>query len=290
MSATIIATALAVGGPAAVFGLRSIGRVGGLAAVNPAASAVLITGCSSGIGLATAQKLSSDGVTVFATVRKETDADKIRADNLIPLLCDVTIQDEVQALHAKVEAELQSRPELQLTGIVNNAGILMNDPDELDIEVLEKILAVNVFGVYRVTQAFLPLLEKLGSTAHGAARVVTIGSYFGDFIPGSAHLSYGASKHALEPFSDGLRRRLAPKGVHVALVKPGNIATEMNKDFAEATPDVVADAISDALFSSAPLTRYYPGTFGGMPNRVACFLFASLPDRIADKLWKWKLG
>ena len=73
----------------------------------------------------------SDGVTVFATVRKETDADKIRADNLIPLPCDVTIQDEVQALHAKVEAELQSRPELQLTGIVNNAGILMNDPDGL---------------------------------------------------------------------------------------------------------------------------------------------------------------
>ena len=124
----------------------------------------------------------------------------------------------------------------------------------------------------------------------GAARVVFLGSYFGSFLPGQAALSYSASKYALEPLSDGLRRRLAPKGVHVALVKPGNIDTPMNQQFAEVQPSVVAEAISDALLSSAPRTRYYPGTFGGLPNRVACFLLPLLPDRWADAFWKRMLG
>ena len=136
----------------------------------------------------------------------------------------------------------------------------------------------------------LPLLAPLGAATPGAARIVNVGSYFGSFLAGKAHVSYAASKHALEPFSDGLRRRLQSQGMHVALVKPGNIATNMNTQYAEGPPQPVVDAISDALFSTAPRTRYYPGKFGGMPNRLACSLFAVLPDRVGDAIWKRILG
>ena len=291
MSASVALALAAIVAPAAILGIRSMGRVKGLATSEPKASAILITGCSSGIGQTTALHLASKGVTVFATVRKEKDAAALREhDRVVPLIADVAVPADIQRLQSLVEAELKARPTLVLAGVVNNAALLKSDPETFDTSILEEHFAANVFGLSRIIEAFLPLLLQVGAAAPGAARVVSLGSYFGDFLPGEAVLSYSATKHALEPLSDGMRRRLAPKGVHVALVKPGNIATNMNPTFAEVGPECVAEAIDDALFSDAPRTRYYPGTFGGLPNRVACLLFGSLPDRWADALWKWKLG
>ena len=291
--ASYFIAALAPAMTSALLGMRSLTRVRGLAAADPSASAVLVTGCSSGIGLDTAQALAARGVTVFATVRKDADAEMLRAKaggNVVPLLCDVAVQADIAALLDKVQAELEARPALRLTGVVNNAGVLKKDPDELSSAVLEQIVAVNLLGVYRLTETFLPLLHKAGSAQHGAARVVNIGSYFGSFLAGAEVPSYSATKYALEPLSDGLRRRLSHKGIHVALVKPGNIDTDMNQKYAEGPASDVTDAILDALFSAAPMTRYYPGKFGGLPTRLACWLFPALPDRLADALWKRSMG
>lgn len=286
----------AVAVPAAVVGWRSMGRARGLASMTPSSAAILITGCSSGIGLDAVRHLSAQGAgAIFATVRNEDDAVRLRDEFptgvVKPLLCDVTVSADVLRLRGEVEKELAARPELRFTGIVNNAGILRTDPGELSTsDVLEAVLATNVVGAYRLTETFLPLLLASGAERHGAPRVVFVGSYFGSFLPGDSAMSYGASKHALEPLSDGLRRRLAPKGIHVALVKPGNIDTNMNTEYAESPPRVVSEAIGDALLSSSPLTRYYPGKFGGLPNRLACALFPLFPDRVADAFWRRMLG
>ena len=283
---------LAVVTPAALsLGWRSLARIG---AALPSQSAVLITGCSPGsIGFTTAATLAAKGATVFATVRKPADAEALRElpDRLVvPFLCDVSRPADIARLKSEIKNELIARPTLSFTGLVNNAGINPTDPDGLSVSVLEQVLAVNLIGPYRLTEELLPLLTPLGAATPGAARIVNVGSYFGSFLAGKAHVSYAASKHALEPFSDGLRRRLRSQGMHVALVKPGNIATNMNTQYAEGGAQPVADAISDALFSTAPRTRYYPGTFGGMPNRLACSLFAVLPDRVGDAIWKRILG
>ena len=284
--ASYIAALAAVAVPSALFFARS----STLAAAEPGRAAILVTGCSSGIGLATVKKLSSLGVTVFATVRKQSDAAAIREDNIVPFICDVAIKEDVVRLRDEVEEALRKRPALSLSGVVNNAGILLDEPDPLSIDTLERTLAVNVVGVYRVTETFMPLLMETAATAPGSARVVTIGSYFGSFLPGSAVPSYSASKFALEPLSDGWRRRLSAKGVHVALVKPGNVESKMNSKYAEGGSDPVAEAISHALLDQRPRTRYYPATFGGLPNRVACAIFPRLPDRVADAFWKRMIG
>ena len=100
-------------------------------------------------------------MTVFATVRKESDAQMLRAkipENVIPLLCDVAKPADISRLKTEVDRELKARPALRLAGVVNNAGILKQDPDELSGDLLEDILAVNLVGLYRVTETFLPLL------------------------------------------------------------------------------------------------------------------------------------
>ena len=159
------------------FGIRSLGRVHGLAA-TPSSSAIVIIGCSTGIGRSAPLHLAAKGVTVFATVRKEEDAASLRASagdhSIVPLLCDVSVPDDVIRLRSQVETELKSRPSLQLSGVVNNACILRVDPDDMfDVDILQQVLDVNAIGVYRVSDAFLQLLMQFGSASPGGARVVT---------------------------------------------------------------------------------------------------------------------
>mmetsp|Transcript_105202 Transcript_105202/g.303446 ORF Transcript_105202/g.303446 Transcript_105202/m.303446 type:complete len:90 (-) Transcript_105202:123-392(-) len=86
--------------------------------------------------------------------------------------------------------------------------------------------------------------------------------------------------------SDGLRRRLRGEGVYVGLIKPGNIATDMNPRFPETDVRVVTKAMEEAVVSPYPKPRYYPGIFIGRPCWLVCKLFAVLPERLADKLFK----
>ncbi len=270
---------------------------------------VLITGASTGIGRTTALLLDRRGWRVFAGVRKDADADALRAassDRLTPVLLDVTNADHIVAAVETVSARVG---EAGLDGLVNNAGIVVPGPLEyVSIDDLFKQFEVNVIAQVAVTQAFLPLIRRAGG------RIVTIGSDSGRVaLPLIG--PYAMSKFALEAFSDALRRELMPWGLHVALIEPGNIRTPMwdkagsyagqhrpsVSPEAEAhygdlmdlvaarlpdaidralDPGIVAQIVHHALTAPRPRTRYLVG----MDARMFAVLAWLLPDRVFDWL------
>jgi NAD(P)-dependent dehydrogenase (short-subunit alcohol dehydrogenase family) len=188
-------------------------------------NSILVTGASSGIGKASALALLARGFRVFAGVRSERDADRLRdeapADSherLHSIELDVTDAAQIEAAAALLEPALGAGG---LWGLFNNAGITVNGPLEfVPIDGLRRQLEVNVVGQVAVTQAFLPMLRR----ARG--RILTTGSVAGLItVPGLG--PYAMSKHAIESFSDGLRRELRPWGIEVSLLEPGAIATDI---------------------------------------------------------------
>jgi len=183
---------------------------------------VLVSGASTGIGRATVRRLAARGHRVFAGVRKEADADSIRADaeelsgggSLEPVQLDVTLPSEIDAL-----AERFATEGIQLDGLVNNAGIVIACPLEvLPVADLRRQFEVNLFSHAQVIQAFLPGLRA----ARG--RIINMSSIAGR-ISNPFMGAYCASKHALEAYSDALRMELAPWGIRVVLIEPGPIKT-----------------------------------------------------------------
>lgn len=181
--------------------------------------AVLITGTSTGIGYATALHLDRLGFSVFATVRKEEDADRLRAvctSRLTPIILDVTSEPGIASAVEEVSERLGSR---RLAGLINNAGIGFAAPLECaPLPEVRRLFDVNVFGVLAVTQAFLPQLRQ----ARG--RVVNISSTASLFVA-PFHGPYSASKLALNGLNHALRRELGPLGVDVVLVIAGSVNT-----------------------------------------------------------------
>ena len=173
---------------------------------------VLITGCSSGIGRATALRLARGDWTVYATARRlEAIADL--ADSGCRLLeLDVTDDASMRAAVAEIDGPLY--------GLVNNAGYSLSGAVEgVDLDEARRQFETNVFGLVRLTQLVLP-----GMRARRSGRIVTIGSMGGRLtFPGGGW--YHASKHALEALSDALRFELQGFGVDVVLVQPGLIRT-----------------------------------------------------------------
>ena len=196
-----------------------------MAAGSPGAAgdhdAVVITGTSSGIGEACARRLDSLGFRVFAGVRRSQDGERLTADSsgrLTPLIIDVTDADSIAAARSQVEEAVGDDG---LAGLVNNAGVVVPGPLEfVRIDDLRRQLEVNVVGQMAVTQAFLPGLRR------GRGRVVNIGS-IGGRVATAFNGPYGASKHAMEALSDALRQELAPWGLHVSLIEPGSVGTEI---------------------------------------------------------------
>ncbi len=181
--------------------------------------AILITGASSGIGEACAVELDQRGFLVFAGVRREEDAERLRekgSPRLTPIMLDVTQTD---SLTAAVETVRRMVGQSGLLGLVNNAGIVVAGPLELlPLEQLRQQFEVNVFGPIAVTQAFLPLLRL----ARG--RIVMMSSISGR-IAAPYVGPYAASKHALEALSDSLRLELRDWNISVSLVEPGSVKT-----------------------------------------------------------------
>ena len=174
------------------------------------AGTVVISGASTGIGRATALHLEGLGFDVLAGVRREADA----PEGTTPLLLDVTDQAAIDALAQRVAG----RP---LAGLVNNAGIGVGGPVEhIPLAEWRRQFDVNLFGHVAMTQALLPALLA------GRGRIVNIGSIGGrQALPLLS--PYAASKFAMHGLSDSLRLELRRQGVHVALVEPGAIATEI---------------------------------------------------------------
>lgn len=179
---------------------------------------VLITGASSGLGKETAQKLAQEGYKVFAGVRKQEDKEVLEKlhENIIPVFLDVTSDESVNCAFEAISSVTDT-----LFALVNNAGIATGGPIEFaPVEMLKKQFDVNVFGAIRVTQKFLPLLNKNG----GDARIINISSMasYGIFPFVSP---YCASKRALDIFFNSLLLENKNPNLKIVSIKPGVVAT-----------------------------------------------------------------
>jgi len=260
---------------------------------------VVVTGASSGIGLASALRLANAGWRVYGGARTEEAAAALRERGFEPLLLDVTDAGQIAAAATAVGSELH--------GIVDNAGIAIAAPLELvPLEELRRQLEVNVVGQVAVLQAFLPALRA------GRGRVVLMGS-----VGGRSALPflgpYAASKHALEAFADVLRIELAPWGMTVSIVEPASVKTAIWTKGAEQADamreglaadaaelyaariakfrevalkrgpgidaDVVARTVEHALTASRPKARYLVGRDAHLRAWIE-----RLPTRLRDRL------
>lgn len=194
-----------------------------LSARPPTKRLVVVTGASSGIGLATTQELIAHGYPVAATVRKVEDADRLRAElgeAVHPVLMDVSDDEEVRRAAEEIESLTEGRG---LAGLVNNAGIAVAGPlMHIDPEVLRYQFDVNVVGVVAMTQALLPLLW--GDEGRPPGRVINIGSVSG-YTTYPFLGPYAASKHALEAITEGMRRELMIYDIRVIALVLGAVQT-----------------------------------------------------------------
>jgi NAD(P)-dependent dehydrogenase (short-subunit alcohol dehydrogenase family) len=268
--------------------------------------AVLITGCSSGIGKATAARLASSdaGWTVYATARNPDKLDDLRAAGCKTLALDV--EDEASMKAAVEEVE---RAEGAVGVLVNNAGYSQSGAVEsVPIDKVRAQFETNVFGLVRMTQLALP-----GMRREGAGKVVNVSSMGGRFtFPGGGF--YHATKHAVEAISDALRFEVKDFGIDVVLIEPGLIRTnfgdvavgsigdgggddpyaDFNKAVAEATedayegpvakftgggPDAVAKAIEKAIGARSPRARYRVTPSAG----ILITQRRLMPDRVWDR-------
>jgi NAD(P)-dependent dehydrogenase (short-subunit alcohol dehydrogenase family) len=238
--------------------------------------AVLITGCSSGIGRATALRLAGAGWTVYATARRPETLSELQAAGCRTLALDVTDEQSMQAVVAEIE-----RTEGAVGVLINNAGYSQSGAIEtVPLEAVRRQFETNVFGLVRLTQLVLPKMR-----AQGWGKIVNVGSMGGRLsFPGGGH--YHATKHALEAISDALRFELRGFGIDVILLEPGLITTE----FGEAATASMADV---ELTGDDPYAKFnttvgavtkgaYDGPmklFGGGPDRVAKVIERALKRR-----------
>lgn len=239
---------------------------------------ILVTGASTGIGRNLTETLAENGYHVYAGARKDRDLAALDAiDNVTAVKLDVTKQDQVDAVAAMIQEKGTG-----LYALVNNAGVGGGGQVvETPIEDQTFVYTVNVEGVYRTTKAFAPLvIESKG-------RIVTTGSIAGTISAFPGFSAYSGSKHWIEAYTDSLAAEMAPHGVEVSVVEPGNYksnirrssvsrgheqaiaaggeVTEEMKEAYEATaerelsykePDEVSEAFMHALFDDNPLRRY----------------------------------
>lgn len=185
---------------------------------------VLVTGCSSGIGAATAHLLRDAGWQVFPTARKPEDLDTLRTEGFTPIALDLADPASI----AQAADDLLALTGGELGALVNNAGFCQAGAlEDISREALRAQFETNVFGLHELTRALLPVFRKQG---HG--RIVNVSSVFGRLSTPMVG-SYCASKFALEALSDALRVELWNSGIWVALIEPGAILTRFRKNAAE---------------------------------------------------------
>jgi NAD(P)-dependent dehydrogenase (short-subunit alcohol dehydrogenase family) len=219
---------------------------------------VVISGASSGIGRATALHLQALGFDVLAGVRREGDA----PDGTTPVLLDVTDDAAITAVAARIG-------DGPLAGLINNAGIGLGGPVEyVSLEDWRRQFDVNFFGHVAMTRALIPALRA------GRGRIVNIGSIGGrTALPFAA--PYTASKFAMHAFSDSLRIELQAQGIHVALLEPGSIATEIWRKGDETFDEVEADLAPEMR------ERYREGLEGARKATTRAARHAIAPEKVA---------
>ncbi len=234
---------------------------------------VLITGCSTGIGRATAARLNRAGWTVYATARRSETLGELAAAGCRTLPLDVVDESSRQEAVRRIEAECGV-----VDVLVNNAGYgQIGAVETLTLERLRQQFETNVFGAIRLTQLVLP-----GMRRQGWGKIVNISSIAAKMVyPGAG--AYHASKSALEALSDAMRFELRPFGVDVILIEPGLIQTH----FAETVttnmePDTGPYAAFNAAIAQATKNMYANRLFnalGGEPDTVAVVVEKALNSR-----------
>lgn len=269
-------------------------------------TSVLITGCSSGIGAATAADLAAHGHTVYATARRPETLQALADQGCRTLALDVTDEESMAAAVAAVE-----EAEGSVGVLVNNAGYSQSGAIEsIPLEDIRRQFETNVFGLIRMSQLVLPGMRKAGK-----GRIINIGSMGGKLtFPGGG--SYHATKYAVEAISDAMRFEVQGFGVQVVLIEPGLITTEFAHAAVASTdglndgpyadfnskvgavtagiyesrlaglvgggPETVAEVIRTAIESKRPKARYTvtpSATLGIVQRQIT-------PDRLWDLMMR----
>jgi NAD(P)-dependent dehydrogenase (short-subunit alcohol dehydrogenase family) len=227
-----------------------------------ASKAVLITGCSTGIGRATAERLGRGGHTVYATARRESAIEDLGRAGCRTMALDVTDEGSMTAAVETVVEEQGA-----VGALVNNAGYSQSGAIEtVELDDVRRQFETNVFGLIRMCQLVLP-----GMRDQGFGRIVNISSMGANFtFPGGG--AYHATKYAVEAISDALRFEVKGFGIDVVVVQPGLIRTEFGATAAgEVRPEDGPYAAFNASVAKStkgvyegPLAR-----FGGDPEDVA---------------------
>src|SRR5438094_4053195 len=239
----------------------------------------LVTGASSGIGEATAERLAMAGYKVYGTSRRAAKASQPSFE-LLPL--DVTSDESVEATIREV-LRLEGRIDL----LVNNAGfsVAPAGAEESSIEQARSIFDTNFFGIVRMTRAVVPHMRFLGR-----GRIINIGSVVG-FLPAPYMALYSATKHAVEGYSESLDHDLRTRGIRVSVIEPAYTKTRFDANFLQPDskldeyrevraalgkrlkevveagdePGIVADVVLKAAIAARPKLRY---AAGGLANRL----------------------
>jgi NADP-dependent 3-hydroxy acid dehydrogenase YdfG len=233
-------------------------------AASGVSQAILITGCSSGIGRATAERLVRTGRPVYATARRLESIADLEAKGCKLLALDVTDEQSMSAAVKSVEDA-----EGAVGALVNNAGYSQSGAiEEVPLDQVRRQFETNVFGLVRMTQLVLP-----GMRRQRDGRIVNVGSMGGRLtFPGGGY--YHATKYAVEAISDALRFEVRGFGVKVALIEPGLITTSFGET-AVASVDAAKGDGAYAEFNSAVAATTagaYEGPLaklGGGPDTVA---------------------
>lgn len=274
---------------------------------------VLITGCSSGIGLATANLLRERGWQVVPTARSDEDLEHLRSDGFSPVRLDLASEETIE----KAWGDAHELCGGVMGGLVNNAGYaLAGAIEEVEANDLRRQLEVNLIGLQQLTCRAVDSMR-----AQGWGRIVNVSSIYGR-IAAPLVGSYCASKFALEAMSDALRNELWSSGIGVSLMVPGPIVTDFRKnaaiaaeealdlesdrfgehyrrrivskkkrraepDFFRKSPEAVAGKIRHALESARPRRRYYitpAAHLGALLRRFAPDTFLDYLARRSAKL------
>lgn len=270
-------------------------------------SSILVTGCSSGIGLHSALLLKKQGYRVFATTRKIADMEKLSMMGLESIPLDVTNPTSIKNCLEQILTLTQG----QLTALFNNAGFLVAGAiEDLTLELIKTQFATNVFGPMELIRQILPIMRRQG---HG--RIIQNSSILG-LLTLPYYGAYNASKFALEGFSKTLRQELHGTNIHVSIINPGPIHSKLREHAYEVyqqnlarqksihhknayaqleksyfhpdkknrkimlPPDAIFKSLLHALESKHPKPHYYIG----FPIKLLVFLKRILPENLFDYL------
>jgi len=236
--------------------------------VSEPSRAVLVTGCSSGIGRATAEHLAGRGFTVYATARRPESIQDLEAAGCKLLALDVCDEGSMRAAVAAVE-----EAEGAVGALVNNAGYSQSGTiEEVPLDDVRRQFETNVFGLVRLIQLVLP-----GMRRQGRGRIVNLSSMGGKLtFPGGGY--YHATKHAVEAISDALRFEVRGFGIDVVVIEPGLIRTSFGEAAVGSMEEAPTDEGPYARFNKAVAART-AGAYEGPMARLGAG-----PEAVARKV------